>query len=179
MSGAKRVTTGSGPLGALESGDAAASKGAGWVLRCLGAPVSTMPTVTQIRVRYKDTDTMSVVYYGNYLTYFEVGRVEYLREHGMPMSEVDRRVHMPVVEAFVEVRQARRGSTTSSSITSRVSERKRASFTFAYEIRNEAGELVATGFTRHACWDPASARMIAIPEWLRAIMPEADLDPPS
>ena len=39
-----------------------------------------MPSVTQIRVRYKDTDTMSVVYYGNYLTYFEVGRVEYLRE---------------------------------------------------------------------------------------------------
>ncbi len=137
-----------------------------------------MPTVAQIRVRYKDTDTMSVVYYGNYLTYFEVGRVEYLRQHGMPMSEVDRRVHMPVVEAFVKyVKPARLDDLL--AITSRVSERKRASFTFSYEIRNEAGELVATGFTRHACWDPVSARMIAIPEWLRAIMPEADLDPPS
>ena len=29
-----------------------------------------MPSITHIRVRYKDTDTMSVVYYGNYLTYF-------------------------------------------------------------------------------------------------------------
>ena len=45
---------------------------------------------------------MSVVYYGNYLTYFEVGRVEYLREKHLPMSEVNRRVHMPVVEAFVK-----------------------------------------------------------------------------
>jgi acyl-CoA thioester hydrolase len=53
-------------------------------------------------VRYKDTDTMSVVYYGNYLTYFEVGRVEYLREHGWPMSAVNERVHLPVVEAFVK-----------------------------------------------------------------------------
>jgi acyl-CoA thioester hydrolase len=30
---------------------------------------------TSIRVRYKDTDCMKVAYYGNYLTYFEVGRV--------------------------------------------------------------------------------------------------------
>ena len=59
-----------------------------------------MPSHTSIRVRYKDTDTMSVVYYGNYLTYFEVARVEYLRERGLPMSEVDRRIHMPVVEAW-------------------------------------------------------------------------------
>ena len=61
-----------------------------------------MPSVTRLRVRYKDTDTMSVVYYGNYLTYFEVGRVEYLREKSLPMSEVNTRIHMPVVEAFVK-----------------------------------------------------------------------------
>ena len=59
-------------------------------------------TTTQVRVRYKDTDTMSVVYYGNYLTYFEVGRVEFLRQHGLPMSEVNTRVHLPVVEACVK-----------------------------------------------------------------------------
>ncbi|HKC07133.1 MAG TPA: acyl-CoA thioesterase, partial [Methylomirabilota bacterium] len=56
-----------------------------------------MPSVTRVRVRYKDTDTMSVVYYGNYLTYFEVGRVEFLRECGLPMSLVNERVHLPVV----------------------------------------------------------------------------------
>src|SRR2546426_3322208 len=63
---------------------------------------------TKIRVRYKDTDCMQIVYYGNYLTYFEVGRVEFLRAQGLPMSDVDRKVHLPVVEAVVRyVRPAR------------------------------------------------------------------------
>jgi acyl-CoA thioester hydrolase len=135
-----------------------------------------MPSTTRVRVRYKDTDTMSVVYYGNYLTYFEVGRVEYLREAGWPMSAVNERVHLPVVEAFVRyVKPARLDDLL--LVRSWVSERKRASFRFAYEIRNEAGELVATGHTVHACWNPATARMIPIPDWLKEIMPDADLDP--
>jgi len=135
-----------------------------------------MPSVTHIRVRYKDTDTMSVVYYGNYLTYFEVARVEYLRQRNLPMSEVDKRIHMPVVEAFVKYVKAAKLDDL-LEVSSRVSLRKRASFTFSYEIRNEAKELVATGFTRHACWDPATAKMIALPDWLKEIMPDADLDP--
>ena len=135
-----------------------------------------MPSVTHIRVRYKDTDTMSVVYYGNYLTYFEVGRVEYLRQNGLPMSLVNTRIHMPVVEAFVKyLKPAKLDDLL--EVSSRVSLRKRASFTFSYEIRNEVKELVATGFTRHACWDPATAKMIALPDWLKEIMPDADLDP--
>jgi acyl-CoA thioester hydrolase len=135
-----------------------------------------MPSLTRLRVRYKDTDTMSVVYYGNYLTYFEVGRVEYLRERGWPMSVVNERVHLPVVEAFVKyVKPARLDDLL--EISSRVSERKRASFKFSYEIRNEAGDLLATGHTVHACWNPATSRMIAIPDWLKEIMPDGDLDP--
>ncbi len=134
-----------------------------------------MPSVTHIRVRYKDTDTMSVVYYGNYLTYFEVARVEYLRERGLPISEVNKRIHMPVVEAYVKyLKPARLDDLL--ELTSRVSERKRASFTFSYVIRSEAKELLATGFTRHACWDPVTSRMIAIPDWLKQSMPDADLD---
>ena len=122
-----------------------------------------MPSVTHVRVRYKDTDTMSVVYYGNYLTYFEVGRVEYLRERGWPMSRVNERVHLPVVEALVKyVRPARLDDLL--AVSSRVSERRRASFRFAYEIR-------------HACWNPTTSQMIPIPDWLKEIMPDADLDP--
>ena len=140
------------------------------------APGLSMPSITHIRVRYKDTDTMSVVYYGNYLTYFEVGRVEYLRQAGWPMSRVNERIHMPVVEAFVKyVKPARLDDLL--EVSSWVSERKRASFKFSYEIRNEAGEVVATGFTLHACWDPATSKMIAIPDWLKQIMPDGDLEP--
>jgi acyl-CoA thioester hydrolase len=124
----------------------------------------------KIRVRYQETDCMKVVYYGNYLTYFEVGRVEFLRQQGLPMSEVDRRVHLPVVEATVRyLRPARLDDLL--DVRCWVSERKRASFRFAYEIVNEAGQPVATGATLHACWDPATSKMIAVPDWLVAIMP--------
>jgi acyl-CoA thioester hydrolase len=81
-----------------------------------------------------------------------------------------------VVEAFVRyVKPARLDELL--EITSRVSERKRASFRFSYEIRNEAADLVATGYTLHACWNPATSQMIPIPDWLKEIMPDADLDP--
>jgi acyl-CoA thioester hydrolase len=136
-----------------------------------------MPATTRIRVRYKDTDTMSLVYYGNYLTYFEVARVEYLRERGLPMSEVNQRIHLPVVEAHVKyVKPARLDDLL--EVTSRVSEHRRASFRFSYEIRSEAAELVASGWTLHACWEPSTSRMVPIPDWLRQVMPDADLDPP-
>ena len=125
-----------------------------------------MIATTKIRVRYKDTDCMKVVYYGNYLTYFEVGRVEYLRQHGLAMSEVDRRVHLPVVEAVVRYAKPARLDDL-LEVRCWVSERKRASFRFAYEIRDDGGETVATGTTLHACWDPATSRMIALPPWLR------------
>lgn len=125
---------------------------------------------TKIRVRYKDTDCMKVVYYGNYLTYFEVARVEFLRQQGWPMSEVDRRVHLPVVEATVRyVRPARLDDLLDARCW--ISERKRASFRFAYALTNEAGEAVATGSTLHACWDPATSRIVAVPDWLQRIMP--------
>ena len=124
---------------------------------------------TRIRVRYKDTDCMRVVYYGNYLTYFEVGRVEFLRAQGLAMSDVDQKVHLPVVEASVRyLKPAHLDDLL--DVRCWVSERKRASFRFAYEIRNEQGDVVATGSTQHACWDPATSRMIGIPPWLEAVM---------
>ncbi len=128
-------------------------------------PVAT----TLIRVRYKDTDTMQVVYYGNYLTYFEVGRVEFLRQHGLPMSMVNAKLHMPVAEAFVRyVKPARLDDLL--EVRCWIGQKKRVSFRFEYEIRNEAGEVLATGHTLHACQDPGTSRMVAIPEWLQSAM---------
>ena len=126
----------------------------------------------KIRVRYQETDCMKVVYYGNYLTYFEVGRVEYLRQQGITIAEIDRRLHMPVVEARVRyVRPARLDDLL--EIRCWISERKRASFTFGYEIVDEGGHTVATGSTLHACTDPATGKMVGVPTWLQAIMPVA------
>jgi acyl-CoA thioester hydrolase len=123
-----------------------------------------------VRVRYQDTDCMKVVYYSNYLIYFEVGRVEYLRHQGHPISEIDRRIHMPVVDARVRyIKPARLDDLL--EVRCWVSERKRASFTFAYEIVNEAGEMIATGTTLHACMDPGTGKMIGLPAWLQDIIP--------
>ncbi|MBI4637310.1 MAG: acyl-CoA thioesterase [Candidatus Rokubacteria bacterium] len=129
-----------------------------------------MIATARIRVRYKDTDCMKVVYYGNYLTYFEVGRVEYLRQQGMAMSDVDQKIHMPVVEASVRyLKPARLDDLL--EVRCWVGERKRMSFRFAYDIRNEAGEVITTGSTLHACWDPATAKLVTVPAWLQAMMP--------
>jgi acyl-CoA thioester hydrolase len=121
---------------------------------------------------------MKVVYYGHYLTYFEVGRVEYLRQQGLAISEIDRRLHMPVVEAQVRYASPARLDDL-LEIRCWISERRRASFTFGYEIVNEAGETVATGSTRHACTDPVTGKMVGVPAWLGEIMPVATASPGS
>jgi len=133
-------------------------------------PATPLVASTSIRVRYKDTDCMKVVYYGNYLTYFEVARVEFLRQQGLAMSEVDQLVHLPVVEALVRYKKPARLDDL-LVVRCWISERKRASFRFAYEILNEAGEALATGSTLHACQDPVTSALVAVPSWLRERMP--------
>ena len=131
---------------------------------------------TKIRVRYKDTDCMKVVYYGNYLTYFEVARVEFLRQHGHAMSEIDEKVRLPVVEASVRYHKP---AVLDDLLEARcwIAERKRASFRFGYELLNEHGERVASGDTLHACWDPASNKMIGVPEWLIPVLGGPEIAP--
>jgi acyl-CoA thioester hydrolase len=133
---------------------------------------------TTVRVRYAETDTMGVVYYSHYLTYFEVGRVEFLRQNGLPMSEVDKKIHMPVVEARVRyVKPARLDDLL--RVRSWIGERKRASFLFRYEIHHAAtGELIATGESRHACWHPETQKMIPIPEWLEPLLATENAESP-
>lgn len=129
-----------------------------------------MPSETTIRVRYKDTDVMGFVYYGNYLTYFEVGRVEYLRDRGYPMSEVERTVHLPVVEASLKYHRPARLDDL-LRVRTWVSDLRRASFTFRYTVRHaETDTLIATGQTRHCCLEQGSHKMIPLPSWLRAIL---------
>src|SRR4029077_12285686 len=44
---------------------------------------------TVVRVRYAETDKMGIVYYGNYFVYFEIGRVEYLRQRGLDYRRME------------------------------------------------------------------------------------------
>ena len=61
---------------------------------------------TRVRVRYADTDQMGVVYYANYLVWFEVGRTEWLRDAGWNYRDMeDAGISLPVIEAHCEYRQ--------------------------------------------------------------------------
>jgi len=59
-----------------------------------------MPVTTQVRVRYAETDQMGIVYYANYLVWFELGRVELLRSIGLAYSrlESDHGCILPVID---------------------------------------------------------------------------------
>ena len=58
---------------------------------------------TKLRVRYSETDKMGVVYHGNYIQYFEVGRVEYMREIGLVYAELEEQgLGMPVVNINID-----------------------------------------------------------------------------
>lgn len=57
----------------------------------------------QLRVRYADTDKMGIVYNGNYLTYFEIGRTELMRNFGLPYSDLENKGYLlPLSEAYVQ-----------------------------------------------------------------------------
>ena len=107
------------------------------------------------RVIYGDTDQMGVVYYGNYLRFFEAGRNEYLRAGGARYRDVEREygILLPVVEANVRYRHPARYDDL-VRVETRISELKRASLRFEYRVlRDEDDKLLAEGHTVHACID--------------------------
>ena len=70
-----------------------------------------VPVIThQVRVRYAETDQMGIVYYANYLVWFELGRVELLRSLGLAYSQLEKEHEciLPVVEATCRYRSPAR-----------------------------------------------------------------------
>jgi acyl-CoA thioester hydrolase len=62
-----------------------------------------------VRVRFGETDLMGIVHHGTYISYFEVGRVEYMRRRGLDYhSWTELGIHLPVVEAYVRYRKTAR-----------------------------------------------------------------------
>jgi acyl-CoA thioester hydrolase len=105
-------------------------------------------------VIYGDTDNMGVVYYANYLRFFELGRNEYMRARGVTYREVEARgLALPVTEAHCRyLRPARYDDLL--TVETRVTRARGARVVFSYTIRNEDGELLAEGKTEHAALGP-------------------------
>ena len=122
-----------------------------------------------LRVRYEETDAAGVVYYANYLTWFEVARIELLRELGVPITEVERRgVALPVVEAGCRyLKPAHVDDLLELRLWLRPP--RRASFAFDYQVwRTE--ELLAEGHTVHTTVERATLKPVRMPEWFAELL---------
>lgn len=131
-----------------------------------------MVIATPCRVIYGDTDNMGVVYYANYLRFFELGRNEYMRARGLPYRDIEARgLALPVTDARCRyLRSARYDDLL--SVETRVTRAKGARVVFEYSILNEAGELLASGMTEHASLGAAGRPVRLPPEVIEVLAPE-------
>lgn len=123
---------------------------------------------TEIRVTYADTDAMGIVYYANYLKWFEVGRTELMRSLGIVYKEMEEGgTFLPVLEVFCKYHASGKYDDVLLVETS-LDFLKRASIRFAYRILRKAdGIQLVTGSTLHAFLDQ-EGRIVKIPAVLRA-----------
>jgi acyl-CoA thioester hydrolase len=107
----------------------------------------------RIRVRYAETDRMGVVYYANYLVWFEVGRTDWLRQTGESYRDMERThgVTLPVIEAHCEYRQPARYD-DELEIRTRATLLSPVRIRFDYEVVR-GDDVLAAGHTVHAALD--------------------------
>jgi len=96
----------------------------------------------RVRVRYAETDQMRVVYHANYLVWFEIGRVELMRQHGLEYSAMEEEgCGIAVVEARVRYKSPARYD-DELVIETRVEKVRGPIIQFAYRIMREADQMV-------------------------------------
>lgn len=134
-----------------------------------------MSVTTSVRVRYAETDQMGIVYYANYLVWFEIGRVEVMRHLGMSYSQLEtqHKLILPVVEANCRYRAPARYD-DQILIESRPSLLRGAVLKFAYRILRKAqdgkpDELLAEGETVHVVCDENLKKMSLPAEYADAL----------
>ena len=117
----------------------------------------------QYRVPYGDTDKMGVVYYANYLEYFERGRPELMRHAGMSYADMERAGFMlPVSEAYCKyIRSAKYDDLL--TFRSWVSSYSRVKFTICTEVRRD-DELLASGHVVLGCVDVNTFKVTRMPQ---------------
>lgn len=102
---------------------------------------------TTVRVRYAETDKMSYVYYGNYTHYYEVGRVEALRQLGTSYKEMeDSGIMLPVYTCNLKYLKPALYDDL-LIIKTTIKEMPSAKIIFDYEIYNQNDELINVGTT--------------------------------
>jgi acyl-CoA thioester hydrolase len=126
---------------------------------------------TDIRIRYKDTDRMGVVYYGNYFTFFEIGRSEYMRELGFPYSRLESEGYSLVVTEASAKYHANVGYDSLIRIKTAITELRKVRLRFDYEVISENNIRLVSGHTIHACLN-SNQKLVKIPHVMMRIMEE-------
>lgn len=120
---------------------------------------------TALRVRYQETDNMGVVYYANYLVWFEIARTEYLRSRGISYRAIEERgIYLMVASASCKYLAPARYDDT-VRIESWISYIKNSSLKFDYKIFVEK-KLIATGESVHV-FTNKSCQPIRVPEEIK------------
>ncbi len=123
-----------------------------------------------LRVRYAETDQMGVVYHGNYAQYFEIGRVEWLRNKGISYKELEEEgIMLPVVSLNMNYKKPAVYDEELTVIT-RLKYLGGVKIEFDYEIINEKGELLTTAHTVLVFVDMKTKRPTAVPEHLNQLI---------
>ena len=120
----------------------------------------------QVRVRYAETDQMGVVYHGNYAQYFEMGRVEWLRNLGVSYKWMeDNGIMLPVVSLTINYKKPARYDDllTVKTVFKRQSSVK---IEFDYEIYNEKQELLTTAYSMLVFVDMKIGRPMLPPDYV-------------
>lgn len=125
---------------------------------------------TTIRVRYGETDQMGYVYYGNYGMYYEVARVESLRQLGMSYREMEEiGVMMPVIENHTKFLAPALYDDLLTIVTT-IREKPSVKIRFEYEIFNESGKLINKGDTLLVFVDKTTGKPRRPPEKFEKIL---------
>jgi acyl-CoA thioester hydrolase len=123
------------------------------------------PSTITVRVRYAETDKMGVVYHSNYFIWFEMGRVECLRQLGFEYKQMEiiDDCHLPVVEATCRYKAPAHYDEI-LTIETRIMALRSGVIKFAYRIlRDEAPQLLAEAQTTHIVVDRSMQKRV-LPE---------------
>jgi acyl-CoA thioester hydrolase len=121
----------------------------------------------KVRVRYAETDQMGVVYHGNYAQYFEMGRVEWLRNLGLSYSEMEKQgVMLPVVSLTLNYKKPARYDDL-LTVRTILKKQQGVKIEFDYEIYSEEGQLLTTGNSVLVFVDMKTGRPVTPPEYVK------------
>jgi acyl-CoA thioester hydrolase len=128
---------------------------------------------TPVRVRFAETDAQGVAHNSSYFVWFEVARVEYLREFaGGYQTLRDQGYEALVLETHLRYLQPARFD-DALLVHARCTDLRGARFRFEYAIER-AGETIADGWTAHACVDASTFRPTRVPAWLAEAIATAE-----